>query len=339
MEIKKVIEPSEFPIGVIVARYQVHELHEAHKEMIDLVCQNHKKVIIFLGISLITDTKRNPLDFATRKAMIQKEYPNIVILPQRDQRYDKPWSEALDSQISIPFGSNKALLYGSRDSFLPHYKGIHATTELTSNTFVSGTEVRNNISKEILESKDFRAGIIHSTYAQRPVTYSTVDICAYNDEGKILLAKKPHEDKWRFVGGFVDRSDDTFEEAARREFMEETTCSLSFLRNILSQQIDDWRYKNEDSGIMTTLFLGRFSHGRIEPSDDISSLKWFDAHLFTEKRFIENNIMEEHRDMMMKLISAIYIGELVPNLGKFYEEPEEPIDPDRVIKDERFIVK
>ena len=330
MDIQKEVNPNDYQIGVIIARYQVHELHEAHKEMIDLVCDNHKKIIIFLGISRITDTKRNPLDFATRKAMIQKEYPNIVILPQQDQRYDKPWSESLDAQISIPYGPKKALLYGSRDSFIPHYKGVHKTVELTSNTFVSGTEIRNNISQEILESKDFRAGVIHSAYAQRAVTYSTVDICAYNDDGQILLAKKPQENKWRFVGGFVDRTDVSFEHAAHREFREETGGELGYLRNILSVQVDDWRYKNEDSGIMTTLFLGRHTFGRIEPNDDISELKFIKISKFTNIENIKNYIMEEHQEMMCKLIEEIYTNSLIPNLGKFYKEKIESIDPDIV---------
>ena len=45
--VKRKIDPSEFEIGVIVARFQVHKLHEAHIRLIDKVCENHKKVIIF----------------------------------------------------------------------------------------------------------------------------------------------------------------------------------------------------------------------------------------------------------------------------------------------------
>lgn len=340
MEVQKIIDPNDFQIGCIIARFQVHELHMAHIELINFVCDNHKKVIIFLGVSKITDTRRNPLDFATRKAMIQKQYPNIVILPLSDQRSDIVWSHNLDALVSVPYGEKKALLYGSRDSFLPHYKGRNAVTELVSTTYYSGTEVRNEVSKEILESKDFRAGIIHSAYAQRPVTYPTVDVCAYNDKGQILLAKKPNEPQWRFVGGFVDRADLDFEMAARREFSEETGgCSISNLIYIKSQKIDDWRYAREDSGIMTTLFLGRFYHGRIEPTDDISELAWIDANLFTSLGYINKNIMPEHRTLMMTLIHKIYSESLIPNLGEFYKELIEPTDPDIVVKDTKFIVK
>jgi bifunctional NMN adenylyltransferase/nudix hydrolase len=340
MNIQEIVNPTDYEVGCIIARFQVHELHKAHVELIDLVCNNHKKVIIFLGVSKISDTRRNPLDFATRKSMIQELYPNIVILPLADQRYDTVWSNTLDNLISVPYGAKKTLLYGSRDSFLPHYKGRHATTELVSSVYYSGTEVRNRVSKEILDSKDFRAGIIHSAYAQRPVTYPTVDICAYNDKGQILLAKKPNETHWRFVGGFVDRDDTCYEKAAKREFSEETGgCNLSSLTYITSQNIHDWRYKNEDSGIMTTLFLGEFGFGKIEPTDDISELAWIDANKFTSLQYISKNVMPEHVTLMITLMEKVYKEKLIPNLGPFYTQRVEPVDPDIVVRDTTFNVK
>jgi len=340
MDIQKVINPQDFEVGVIVARFQTHELHSAHKEMIDIVCDNHKKVIIFLGISRITDTKRNPLDFATRKAMIQQEYPKVVILAQTDQRSNKVWSDTLDAQIPTPFGHRTTLLYGSRDSFIPYYEGRFKTTELTSDTFISGTEIRNNVSKEILESRDFRAGIIHANYARRPITYSTVDVAIYNDKGQMLLAKKPYEKVWRFIGGFVDRTDSSDEKAAYREVMEETGgCHVRNIEYVLSHQVDDWRYQNEADGIMTRLFIASFGHGRPSPTDDISELKWFDISYFTEARRIENEIMIEHQSMMKTLIQKVYKYGLIPNLGKFYEVQVEPIDPDVVVHNTEHIPK
>ena len=339
LEIKKVVNPQDFEIGVMVARFQTHELHEAHKKLIDIVCSNHKKVIIFLGVARITDTRRNPLDFATRRAMIQQEYPNVIILPQNDQRSNKIWSNNLDAQIPIPFGHRTVLLYGSKDSFIPFYEGRYTTTELDSDTFVNATEIRNQVSKEILESKDFRAGIIHANYARRPVTYSTVDVCIYNDKGQILLAKKPYEKVWRFVGGFVDRSDKSDEKAVYREALEETTCHISNIKYVLSHQVDDWRYQKEEDGIMTRLFLASYGFGRPTPSDDISELKWFDTSYFTEARHIKNDIMEEHQEMMVALIERIYKDELIPNLGEFYEPKAERFDPDVVVPDTEFIPK
>lgn len=301
--VKSDIHPADYEVGVIIARFQVHELHEAHKGLIDHVLENHKKVIIFLGVPIIQNTPENPLDFATRKVMLQEEYPNVVILPLKDQRSNKKWSYILDEQIRIPFGERKTLLYGGRDSFIPFYEGRYQTTELYTDTFVSGTEIRNQVSKEILSSKDFRAGVIHATYAQRAVSYPTVDIVAYNEKGQILLAKKPNEKQYRFIGGFVDRADGSWENAAIREFSEETGgCEIGDLKYVASAEIDDWRYAKTASGIKTTLYMGKYIFGSIKPSDDISELKWFDIDTFLDFDNIQIHIMPEHRELMSALM-------------------------------------
>lgn len=301
MEIKKEINPKDFEIGCIIGRFQVHKLHEGHVKLIDRVCANHKKVIIFLGVAPKFADNDNPLDFATRRAMIQERYPNVVILAQKDQRYDEDWSNDLDYQIRIPFGPKSALLYGSRDSFIPHYKGKYPVVELVTDVYYSGTEARKEVSREILNSEEFRAGIIHAIYAQPPVVYATVDILAYNDEGKILLAKKPKEKEYRFIGGFVDRTDTCWEHAARREFMEETGGGeIGDLRYVASGQINDWRYRKSKSGIMTTLYLAKFVFGAIKPSDDIAVLEWKRP----EEIDVERDIMPEHQELFKKAVSA-----------------------------------
>ena len=316
LSLKKTVDPSQYEIGVIIGRFQVHELHDAHRGIIDMVCSNHKKVILFLGIPREQNTPENPLDFATRKVMIQEKYPNIVILPLNDQREDDDWSHILDNQVKVPFGERSVLLYGGRDSFIPHYKGRNPVTELETDIFYSGTEVRRAVSREILGTSDFRAGVIHANYAKRPVTYPTVDIVAHNEKGQLLLAKKPHENKYRFIGGFVDRTDENWEHAAKREFMEETGgCEIGNLQYIASAQIKDWRYSKSSSGIMTTLFLGTFVFGAIQPSDDIAILQWIDLkklNMLKETNGLESFIMEEHLDLMKQLLDKIKVKDLVP---------------------------
>ena len=49
----------KYSIGVLVGRFQVHELHEAHHYVIDQVVENHKKVILFLGVPKVVGTKNN----------------------------------------------------------------------------------------------------------------------------------------------------------------------------------------------------------------------------------------------------------------------------------------
>jgi bifunctional NMN adenylyltransferase/nudix hydrolase len=260
-----------------------------------------------LGVPVIGNTKSNPLDYASREAMIKQSYPNVIVLPLKDQRSNEKWSRELDNQIQVPFGersSLSAVLYGSRDSFIPYYSGKYAVVELITDILYSGTEVRKQVSKEILASEDFRAGVIHATYAARPVTYPTVDITVYNDKGQILLAKKPNEDFYRFIGGFVDRTDLTWEEAAKREFKEETggNAEIDDIKYVCSGAVTDWRYGKTESGIMTTLFIGKFLWGRIEPSDDIASLHWVEPKNIN----VDKDIMVEHRDLYANL--CVYLS-------------------------------
>jgi len=308
MEQKSNINAADYEIGVVVARFQVHQLHDGQRNLLDMVFKNHKKVIIFLGVSVIPNTKNNPLDFATRRAMIQAAYPEAVVLPLKDKRSDTQWSQTLDAEIKVPFGDLSAVLYGSRDSFIPYYNGKYPIIEYTTDVFYSGTEVRKEVSRKILASEDFRAGVIHATYAARPVTYPTVDVTCYNDKGQILMAKKPNENNYRFIGGFVDRTDESWERAAKREFGEETggNAVIEDLTYVTSGAVKDWRYAKTESGIMTTLFIGKFLWGRIEPSDDIASLHWvnpFDIEL--------KDIMPEHQSLFESLIRFLHKTELI----------------------------
>jgi bifunctional NMN adenylyltransferase/nudix hydrolase len=318
MVIKTDFNPKDFDVAVLIARLQVDQLHTGHKELIDHIQSLHKKVILFLGVPRVEGTRRNPLDFAMRKMMVQSEYPNIVILPIVDQRSNEIWSNNLDSMIPTVYGSKKTILYGSRDSFIPYYSGKYKTIELQPSVDYNGTNIREELSKEIIDSPLFRIGVIHQAYSQRPCTFPTVDICVFNDKGEILMAKKPNEALWRFVGGFVDTDDTSYEIAAEREFREETggNCSVGEMTYITSQKIDDWRYRKETSGIMTTLFLAEYGFGMVSASDDIVDLKWIDFNNFSNYDGIRTNVMPEHRELMSTLVDKVYKYNLLPNIGK-----------------------
>jgi bifunctional NMN adenylyltransferase/nudix hydrolase len=291
----------KYSIGVLVGRFQVHELHEAHHYLINQVVENHKKVILFLGVPKVVGTKKNPLDFETRKKMIQEHYPNITILSLPDFGDDKRWTSELDKRIKEVYPIGEILLYGGRDSFIPYYKkggGHFDTKELEQHTFVSGTEVRKMVSEEVKSSSDFRAGVIYQTYNQYPKVHPCVDIAPIKDD-KVLLAKKPFEDKWRFIGGFVSPSDETLESAAIRKLHNEAGVNINVDKPVYvtSFRVKDWRYQSEEDKIMTTLFKCKYLWGSIEPSQEISELKWFDL----EENLL-NLIVEEHKELMNSLI-------------------------------------
>jgi bifunctional NMN adenylyltransferase/nudix hydrolase len=327
MQIKHHITPSDYQVGIIVGRFQTHYLHEGHLDLISHVLENHSQVIIMLGISRKQNSKRNPLDFATRKLMIENEFPSVVILPIVDNRSDEKWSQELDRMLSLPFGGKKTLIYGSRDSFIPHYKGRNAVLELEESGKYNATNLRDLASKTTLGTQDFRTGIIYQSYNQFPTAFPTVDICVYNDKGEVLMAKKPSEKLWRFVGGFVDPTDVSLEAAAQRELSEETGGNLNVgitkdFKYITSQKVDDWRYRNDDSGIMTTLFLVKYQFGFAKPSDDIAEVAWIPFNEFSNYHGIRTQVIYEHRELMQKLIDRVYNEKLIPNIGERKAEVE-----------------
>ena len=281
-------------IGVIVGRFQVNELHKGHKALIDYVRSRHPKVIIFLGLSPIKCTFANPLDFETRKKMIQQEYPDVNVLYIKDCKSDKIWSNKLDEMIDDLKGPHEsALLYGGRDSFINHYTGKFPTKELKQNKFVSGSDIRFKISQTSKTSKNFRTGVIYATMHQYPTAIPTVDVAIFNDDyTEILLGRKEQEKEFRFIGGFVTPGD-TWEQTVRRETFEETNLEITGIQYVKSFYIDDWRYKKEIDKITTSLFTVKILSGRPVPGDDIFELKWFK---FNDVN-VEKDIVQEHREM------------------------------------------
>jgi bifunctional NMN adenylyltransferase/nudix hydrolase len=293
-----------YSVGVIIGRFQINELHEAHKELIDTVLSNHPKVFIFLGLSQVRGSINDPLDYQPRKQMILEayphdKYPNLTIGYIKDNRSDDVWSEKLDAQIRDLLSPNDSVvLYGSRDSFLTHYRGHFDTKELQATRIVSGTELRAKIALAPQSNPLFRAGAIWASAQRYPLVYSTVDVLVFDPKGRrVLLARKPQEEGYRIVGGYSDpKKDDSFEQAAVRELSEETGISvgLAGLRYVGSKKIDDWRYRNNPAEkIITHLYIGLYVHGCPQASDDISEVRWFDYNTFNP----EMNLVEEHRPL------------------------------------------
>lgn len=262
-------------VGIIVGRFQVNELHEAHIDLINSVIQKHDRVLLFLGNSIIRNTTSNPLDYRARRAMIADKFPNVEIHYINDNPSDTAWSKSLDKQIGeqlLPLQS--VTLYGSRDSFLKAYSGKYNVCELEATTFISGTEVRRRVCNNYPPTADYRAGMIAATAYRYPTAFQTVDIAVVNEKGEILLARKPDEKKWRFIGGFSDPRSVSLEDDAKREVIEEASIEVDDITYLGSTLIDDWRYRGEQDKIKTALFVAKYIYGKPEGSDDVAEVKW-----------------------------------------------------------------
>jgi|LakMenEpi03Aug12_release.lakeMendotaPanAssembly.Ray.scaffolds.fasta_scaffold36447_2 bifunctional NMN adenylyltransferase/nudix hydrolase len=270
---EKVNKPTD--VGVIVGRFQVNELHEAHIDLITSVTNKHDRVLVFLGNSIIRNTTSNPLDYRARRAMIADKFPNVEIHYINDNPSDLAWSKNLDKLISEQLMPLQTVtLYGSRDSFLKGYSGKYNTCELEATTFISGTEVRRRVSNNYPATSDYRAGMIAATAYRYPTAFQCVDIAVVNDKQEVLLARKPDEKKWRFIGGFSDPRTSSLEEDAKREVQEEAGIEVEIISYLGSTLIDDWRYRGEQDKIKTALFLAKYIFGKPEGADDIAEVKW-----------------------------------------------------------------
>lgn len=293
----------QYDVGVIVGRFQVHELHQAHLDLINYVCERHEKVVIFLGLSPLMVSTNNPLDFEARKQMILAHFPDVNVLYIKDVADDEVWSKRLDAMIEdLITPAQSVVLYGGRDSFIDHYKGRFPTQELTQAVFMSGTAERRAIARSRARgSSEFRSGVIWASQSRFPTVYTTVDVAIFNeDRSKILLGRKPNEKLLRLIGGFADPRSSSFEHDARREVAEEAGIEVGGLEYIGSVNVDDWRYRNEPDCIRTMLFTGKYLHGRPTPGDDIEEVRWvpFGGPRHFPPMF---EIVPEHRPLMEML--------------------------------------
>ncbi len=290
-------------IGVIVSRFQTPRLHEGHKNLIETVAAKHNKTVIILGVSPVLGSRRNPLDFQTRERMIKKEYPNLVVLPLSNHPIDEKWSSNLDQLLSETFPGGSFRLYGSRDSFIPFYSGKFEVQQLPELGAHSSTILRDQISDRVLDSEEFRTGVIYAYSNTYLKVYPTVDIALFrNNKTEILLGKKTIDNKWRLLGGFSDPTDDCYEAAAKRELTEECgDIDTTPMQYEGSFRVNDWRYMNELDKIITSLFSTDFVSGNPKGSDDIAEVKWFSLAAVNEMMLVKETA-SEHFPQLSALI-------------------------------------
>lgn len=278
-------------VGVIIGRFQAHELHEGHRQLIETVRARHDRVIAFLGLSVLRGTISDPLDFNARKVMFAEEYPDVEVYYIEDCRDDQTWSTRLDREIrKWKKPTQTVRLYGSRDSFVSHYHGEFPITELESDTYISATEIRRRISNKYKPTRDFRAGVIAASFNRYVGCLPTVDIAVLKQSGPltcdVLLGKKAGETAWRFIGGFADPTSKSYEEDALRELHEEAgPIEVSRPQYIGSVLVDDWRFRSQPEKLKTLFFVCNYIFGRPEAGDDIEVVGWhsgediFDGHI------------------------------------------------------------
>jgi len=312
MEKNEDVNIKDYEVGAVVGRFQLSDLHDGHGFLIDTVVNNHKKVIILLGVTRALGTPENPvripsrenvLDFTSRQYMIQEIYPNVIVVPIQDKNSNEIWSEAVDQKIREVFPNEKVLLYGGRDSFIPCYHGKFDTKALDPEIYISATEVRNSVSKEVLKSSDFRSGQIYHAYQQTPVLYTNYKIAVQEDD-KILFCiineigvKKS---KFRLLEGLAGINDQSIEVGAKR-----------VLGNLIGNLEVDTQYEmskskiefgNKTHRVMNLLITAKKNWGSIKPQGNFT-FQWFSIKDLESEGFMIKNIEEDQFDFVHYLIN------------------------------------
>lgn len=283
-------------LGIIVARFQVPTLHVGHTAFIKHVADQSDKLVVFLGYKVNQPDSKNPFPFEVRKAMLKDVLRRLGLEDKVviDQIEDHPlsnerWSDELDKKTGVhksalALETNDDIdisLYGSRDSFIKHYNGAYKTVEIEQTHKSSGTEIRSKVFALLPEELTdmHREGMVYAQKFIYPMGMAVVDVAVYKREGNtisLLLGRKPREDTYRLIGGFFDVAlDATLEDAALRELKEEVgDIEVSAPIYIASSKIDDWRYRDNEHKIISSLFAVEYKKGTPISQDDIEEIKW-----------------------------------------------------------------
>jgi 8-oxo-dGTP pyrophosphatase MutT (NUDIX family)/nicotinamide mononucleotide adenylyltransferase len=277
-------------VAVAVGRFQVHKLHEGHHALLRNVVR-HDKSMICIGVRPAICTPHDPLDYPCREQMLKEAYREAVVVPLPDRPSDEIWSNQLDALIHIMFPTDEVTIYQGRSSFQGRYSGEHKIIEVEEVPHVSGTDIRQSVGRSVMNSEEFRAGVIYGATNQFSRIDPVVDICVYKkDDGitSILLGQKAHElDVYRLPGGHIESREDTAEDAARRELMEETGLSAEdyeILHQIRVSSRDAPGY-----AMFTTLFLAKYTFGPLQPGSDIARLFWVPISRIRNYKFSDNH--------------------------------------------------
>jgi bifunctional NMN adenylyltransferase/nudix hydrolase len=289
-------EQTNAEVGVIIGRFQSPYLTAGHIDIITRVMALHPRVMIFVGQHFLKGTKKDPLPFIMRRAMLEDRFRDIEVHRIDDVGDITIWSRDLDRQIALLINPNhKVVLYGSRKSFVDKYKGHYPTVKLEAVHDISASEVRRLVSIKPKNTQDFREGMVYQAYNQWDKVYPTVDIAIWHQD-KLLLGRKPKDTLWRFPGGFAAVTDMSYEETAVREMKEEThLIATEEPTYIASRFIDDVRYKDQTDKIKTILFVSTNWEGNAKAGDDLCEVKWFDI------AGIDRNIILPNHQVLFEL--------------------------------------
>lgn len=162
-------------------------------------------------------------------------------------------------------------------------------------------------------------------YPHAAITTDCV-VFGYNgQELKVLLIRRganPYKGKWAFPGGFL-RMDETLEQCARRELMEET----SFCPEMLEQfHAYSSVHRDPRERVVTVAFYALVKPAAVKGGDDADEAQWFEIHHVPPLAFDHDDILAQalhhlkeqvhFKPVCFKLLGDVFT---LPQLQHIYE--------------------
>ncbi|NMM49267.1 NUDIX hydrolase [Marinigracilibium pacificum] len=286
------------PKTYVIGQFQWLEIPYSFKHLFSDLENND--LIFIITDSKLTATAYHPFSAHRRKTAIEKAFPESLVEIIPDAPSNTEWSDELDELINTTGAIINNLIFMSAEG-LEGYTGKYKQfSTIQTIDLEKGLMIPEN-------EDDFLMGVRDALMKQYPKVFPTVDMALWkNNYKEFLLVRKPQEMWWRFVGGFSDPTDDSFEEAGKRELIEEVgNIEFGDLTYEGSFKIDDWRYRYERDKIITTLYSCEYISGDLEPKDDIEELQWFSIENINQMKFGEE-LAPEH-ESLFKMILKKYL--------------------------------
>lgn len=146
----------------------------------------------------------------------------------------------------------------------------------------------------------------------------TTDCVVFSFDGhalKVLLirrAAEPCKDLWAFPGGFLEM-DETLEEGARRELMEETSFSPEVLEQFHAFSTVD---RDPRERVVTVAFFALVKSGEVKGGDDAAEARWFDVHGLPALAFDHEKILSVALNHLSERIFLVSEG--IGSLGETF---------------------